>query len=54
MDSRAVLVVDPLRYVQQVQFVMQQLKQSVVVLLRVADDTSSGVQNSLELQLSKV
>jgi len=49
VDSRAELVVDSLRHIQPVQFVMQQLRQSVVVLSRVADDTSSGFQDSLEL-----
>ena len=49
MDRCAQLVLHPLRNVQPVQLVMQEMAESAAVLPRVADDASGSIQNSLEL-----
>ena len=49
MDRCTQLVLHPLRNVQTVQLVVQEMAESAVVLPRVADDASDSIQNSLEL-----
>jgi len=49
MDRCTQLVLHPLRNVQPVQLVVQEMTESAVVLPRVADDASGSTQNSLEL-----
>jgi len=49
VDHCTQLVLHPLRNVEPVQFVVQQIGESAIVLLRVGDDASSGIHNSLEL-----
>jgi len=48
MDRCAQLVLHPLRNVQPVQFVVQEMAESAVVLRRVTDDASGSIQYSLE------
>jgi len=49
IDRCTQLVLHPLRNVQPVQLVMQEMAESAVVLPRVADDASGSIQYSLEL-----
>jgi len=49
MDRCTQLVLHPLRNVQPVQIVMQEMAESEVVLQRVADDASGSIQYALEL-----
>ena len=49
MDRCTQLVLHPLRNVQPVQIVMQEMAESAVVLQRVADDASGSIQYALEL-----
>jgi len=49
MDRCTQLVLHPLKNVQPVQLVMQEMAESAVVLPRVADDASGSIQYSLEL-----
>jgi len=49
MDRCTQLVLHPLRNVQPVQLVVQEMAESAVVLPRVADDASDSIQYSLEL-----
>jgi len=54
MDCCAQLVLHPLRNVQPVQLVVQEMAESAVVLPCVADDASGSIQNSLELVCSRL
>ena len=49
MDRCTQLVLHPLRNVQPVQLVVQEMAESAVVLPRVVDDASGSIQYSLEL-----
>jgi len=48
-DRCTQLVLHPLRNLQPVQLVVQEMAESAVVLPRAADDASDSIQNSLEL-----
>ena len=49
MNRCTQLVLDLLGNVEPVQFVVEQIGESAIVLPRVGDDASSGIHNSLEL-----